>query len=55
MSTEARAQYDRANELAAQIMHLERQAAEVRFLANNYIRFVAEELDNKNVDKKEEK
>ena len=55
LSDEAKAQYNRANELAGQLMRLEQQSNELRFLANNYIRFVTDELDNKKVDEKEEK
>ena len=54
LSDEAKAQYARANELAGQLMQIDRQANEVRFLANNYIRFVIDELE-KEVDEKEEK
>jgi hypothetical protein len=54
LSDEAKAQYARANELAGQLMQIDRQANEVRFLANNYIRFVIDELE-KEVDDKEEK
>ena len=55
LTDEAKAQYNRANELAGQLMRLEQQANELRFLANNYVRFVTDELDNKEVDEKEEK
>ena len=44
LSEEAQAQYNRANELAGQLMRLEQQSNELRFLANNYIRFVIDEL-----------
>jgi len=54
LTEEAKAQYNRANELAGQLMRLDQQANEIRFLANNYIRFVIDEL-NKDVDEKEEK
>jgi hypothetical protein len=54
LSDEAKAQYSRANELAGQLMQIDRQANEIRFLANNYIRFVIDELE-KDVDDKEEK
>mgnify|MGYP001177079659 FL=1 len=54
LSEEAQAQYNRANELAGQLMRLDQQANELRFLANNYIRFVIDELE-KDVDDKEEK
>lgn len=55
LSDEAKAQYNRANELAGQMMRLDQQVNELRFLANNYIRFVIDELDNKDVDDKEKK
>jgi hypothetical protein len=54
LTEEAKAQYNRANELAGQLMRLDQQANELRFLANNYIRFVINELE-KDVDDKEEK
>jgi hypothetical protein len=54
LSDEAKAQYNRANELAGQLMRLDQQSNELRFLANNYIRFVIDELE-KDVDEKEEK
>jgi len=54
LTEEAQAQYNRANELAGQLMRLEQQANELRFLANNYIRFVIDELE-KDVDEKKEK
>tara|TARA_R100001510_G_C7629344_1_gene188536 strand:+ start:201 stop:434 length:234 start_codon:yes stop_codon:yes gene_type:complete len=54
LTEEAQAQYNRANELAGQLMRLDQQANELRFLANNYIRFVINELE-KDVDEKEEK
>ena len=54
LSEEAQAQYNRANELAGQLMRLEQQSNELRFLANNYIRFVIDELE-KDVDEKKEK
>ena len=49
LTEEAQAQYNRANELAGQLMRLDQQANELRFLANNYIRFVIDELE-KDVD-----
>ena len=54
LTEEAQAQYNRANELAGQLMRLDQQANELRFLANNYVRFVIDELE-KDVDDKEEK
>ena len=54
LSDEAKAQYSRANELASKLMRLDREANEVRFLANNYVRFVIDELE-KDVGDNEEK
>jgi hypothetical protein len=54
LSDEAKAQYARANELASRLMRLDREVNEVRFLANNYVRFVIDELE-KDVDDNEEK
>ena len=54
LSKEAQAQFNRANELAGQLIKLEQQSNELRFLANNYARFVIDELE-KDVDDKEEK
>ena len=54
LSEEAQAQYNRANELAGQLMRLEQQGNELKFLANNYIRFVIDELE-KDVDDNKEK
>ena len=54
LSKEAQAQLNRANELAGQLIKLEQQSNELRFLANNYARFVIDELE-KDVDDKEEK
>jgi hypothetical protein len=36
-------------------MRLEQQSNELRFLANNYVRFVIDELSDKEVDDKEKK
>tara|TARA_R100000353_G_scaffold5325_3_gene7516 strand:+ start:3014 stop:3250 length:237 start_codon:yes stop_codon:yes gene_type:complete len=55
LSLEAQAQYGRANELAGQLMRLEQQSNELRFLANNYVRFVIDELSDKEVDDKKKK
>ena len=55
LSLEAQAQYGSANELAGQLMRLEQQSNELRFLANNYVRFVIDELSDKEVDDKEKK
>lgn len=56
LSDESKAQYGRANELAGQLMRLDQQSNELRFLANNYVRFIVNELDsNKSVDDKSKK
>lgn len=56
LSDESKAQYGRANELAGQLMRLDQQSNELRFLANNYVRFIVDELDsNKSVDDKSKK
>ena len=54
LSDEGKAQFQRANELARELMRHDQKSNELRFLANNYIRFVLDEL-NKEVDEKEEK
>ena len=55
LSEEALAQYSRANQLALELMQMERASSEKRFIINSYIRFVVSELDNeKNVDEKNE-
>jgi len=63
LSDEAKAQYGRANQLAMELMQMERASSEKRFVINNYIKFVVSELENeedvdeenKNVDSKEVK
>jgi hypothetical protein len=56
LSQEAQAQYGRANQLALEMMQAERALSEKRFVVNNYIQFVVNELeDNKNLDEKEKK
>lgn len=55
LSDEGKAQYNRANELAGQMMRLEQQLNELRFLANHYVRFVTDELDEKELDDKKKK
>tara|TARA_R110002012_G_scaffold311854_4_gene521642 strand:- start:83 stop:319 length:237 start_codon:yes stop_codon:yes gene_type:complete len=56
LSQEGQAQYTRANQLAGELMRLDQQSNELRFLANNYIRFVTDELDkDKSVDDKSKK
>jgi|TARA_R100001443_G_C3248067_1_gene152536 hypothetical protein len=46
LSEEARLNYTRANEIATQTVRLEQQLVEMRFLINNYVKFVANELDD---------
>tara|TARA_R100000458_G_C8267067_1_gene242067 strand:- start:941 stop:1186 length:246 start_codon:yes stop_codon:yes gene_type:complete len=56
LSPGAKAQYRRANQLAGELMQLDQAMNEKRFLVNNYVSFVVDELEsNKNVDDKEEK
>jgi len=56
LSNEAKSQYVRANQLASEVMQLEQVLNEKRFIVNNYVSFVVNELDdNKDVDDKEEK
>ena len=56
LSEEAQAQYARANQLALELMQMERASAEKRFVINNYIQFVVNEIDNeKDVDDKKKK
>ena len=56
LSQEAQAQYGRANQLALEMMQAERALSEKRFVVNNYIQFVVNELeDNKNLYEKEKK
>ena len=56
LSQEGQAQYGRANQLALEMMQAERALSEKRFVVNNYIQFVVNELeDNKNLDEKEQK
>jgi len=56
LSEEAQAQYSRANQLALELMQMERASAEKRFVINNYIQFVVNEIDNeKDVDDKKKK
>ena len=51
LSEEAQAQYARANQLALELMQMERASAEKRFVINNYIQFVVDEVDKeKDVD-----
>lgn len=51
LSEEALAQYSRANQLALELMQMERASAEKRFVINNYIQFVVDEVDKeKDVD-----
>tara|TARA_R100000458_G_C8250809_1_gene227799 strand:+ start:1151 stop:1396 length:246 start_codon:yes stop_codon:yes gene_type:complete len=56
LSEDARASYARANQLALELMQLERSASEKRFVINNYVQRVVDDLEeNKNVDEKEKK
>ncbi|GEM_PF-4508626 len=56
LSNEAKSQYVRANQLASEVVQLEQVLNEKRFIVNNYVSFVVNELDdNKDVDDKEEK
>jgi hypothetical protein len=56
LGEDARASYSRANQLALELMQMERSASEKRFVINNYIQRVVDELeDNKNLDDKEKK
>tara|TARA_R100000152_G_scaffold20735_1_gene15670 strand:- start:7506 stop:7763 length:258 start_codon:yes stop_codon:yes gene_type:complete len=56
LSPDARANYARANEIAASMMRAEQQVSEQRWLLNKYIAFVVGELDvKKSLDEKEEK
>ena len=56
LGEDARASYSRANQLALELMQMERSASEKRFVINNYIQKIVNELDdNKNVDEKEKK
>tara|TARA_R110002012_G_C11256222_1_gene567457 strand:- start:266 stop:499 length:234 start_codon:yes stop_codon:yes gene_type:complete len=54
LSEEAKAQFQRANQIGGATIQLEQELMEKRFLMNNYINFVVDEL-NKDVDDKEEK
>tara|TARA_R100000742_G_C4267796_1_gene86028 strand:+ start:880 stop:1122 length:243 start_codon:yes stop_codon:yes gene_type:complete len=55
LSEDAKAAYARANQIALELMQMERTASERRLVINNYIQQVVNELDNKNVDEKEKK
>ncbi len=44
LSDEAKAQYSRANELAGQLMQIDRQANAIRYLDTHYIIFDIDEL-----------
>tara|TARA_R110002167_G_scaffold57017_6_gene161673 strand:+ start:917 stop:1150 length:234 start_codon:yes stop_codon:yes gene_type:complete len=54
LSDEAKAQFQRANQIGASCVQMEQELMERRFLLNNYVSFVANELD-KDVDDKEKK
>ena len=47
LTSDARANYTRANEIASSMMRSEQQVAEQRWLLNKYIAFVVGELDIK--------
>ena len=65
LTREAQAEYRRANEIATDMLRVEQQMSEKRWLLNKYISFVTSELDlkdnlpkveeNKDVDSKEGK
>tara|TARA_R100000808_G_C2137903_1_gene145972 strand:+ start:1109 stop:1351 length:243 start_codon:yes stop_codon:yes gene_type:complete len=50
LSNEAKAQYGRANQLAAEIVQLEQVLSEKRFIVNNYVSFVVNEVEPKDSD-----
>ena len=54
LSDEALAQYRRANQIGSALMQMEQDLMERRFLLNNYLSFVVNNL-NKDVDEKEKK
>jgi uncharacterized protein (DUF2236 family) len=56
LSDEGQTQYARANQLAVELMQMERAAAEKRFIINNYIQFVVDEIEKeKDVDEDDKK
>ena len=52
LSLEAKAHYNRANEVAAELLRFEQQVAEKKWLTGKYLSFIAAELDDKDKDKK---
>tara|TARA_R110000787_G_scaffold210148_1_gene320025 strand:+ start:216 stop:449 length:234 start_codon:yes stop_codon:yes gene_type:complete len=54
LSEEAKAQFQRANQIGSICVQLEQDLMEKRFLLNNYVGFITNELD-KDVDDKEKK
>tara|TARA_R110002051_G_scaffold287010_2_gene349678 strand:- start:382 stop:615 length:234 start_codon:yes stop_codon:yes gene_type:complete len=54
LSDESKAQFRRANQIGAACVQIEQDLMEKRFLLNNYISFVVNELD-KDVDNKKSK
>jgi 5S rRNA maturation endonuclease (ribonuclease M5) len=50
LSDESKAQYARANQLASEIVQLEQVLSEKRFIVNNYVSFVVNELEPKKSD-----
>ena len=54
LSNDARMSYVRANQMAQEIQQLEMNLTEKRFLANNYINSVLNEIDVENKETKDE-
>jgi hypothetical protein len=52
LSPEGKAHYNRANEVAAELLRFEQQVAEKKWLTGKYLSFIAAELDDKDKDKK---
>mgnify|MGYP003113420411 CR=1 FL=1 len=52
LSLEGKAHYNRANEVAAELLRFKQQVAEKEWLASKYLSLVAEELKDKEEDKK---
>ena len=52
LTLEGKAHYHRANEVAAELLRLEQQVAEKKWLTGKYLSFIASELDDKDKDKK---
>ena len=47
LSEEGQAQFQRATQLSTSCMRMEQDLTERRFLVNNYIKFVVDEIDSK--------